>query len=165
MNPLVKASPLSRRSLLALATGSLLLAQGSGAHAQDAELPTTASLPESLALALKQGSPLVVMVSLKGCPFCKVARNNYLAPIQGQKGLVIVQLDIRSQRSVVDFKGRTMTQDALIRTWDLQIAPTVLFFGKGGVEVAERLEGGYIPDFYGAYLDERLAQARSKTRL
>lgn len=36
----------------------------------------------------------------------------------------------------------------------------MLFFGRGGVEVAERLTGGYIPDFYGAYLDERLAQAR-----
>jgi hypothetical protein len=27
--------------------------------------------------------------------------------------------------------------------------------------VAERLVGGYIPDFYGAYLDDRLRTARA----
>lgn len=154
---------LSRRSLLAFAS-TLFLTTG-GLYAQDAELPTTASLPDSLDLALRQGSPLAVMVSLSGCPFCKVVRNNYLAPIQGQRGLLVVQVDIRSQRAIVDFQGRTMTQDALIRNWAIKIAPTVLFFGRGGVEVAERLDGAYIPDFYGAYLDERLAQARAKTRL
>jgi hypothetical protein len=37
----------------------------------------------------------------------------------------------------------------------------VLFFGKGGSEVAQRLVGASIPDFYGAYLEERLRQART----
>jgi hypothetical protein len=30
----------------------------------------------------------------------------------------------------------------------------------GGKEVAERMEGAYLPDFYGTYLEERLAQGR-----
>ena len=38
-------------------------------------------------------------------------------------------------------------------------SPTLLFF-DGGKEVAERLVGGYIPDFYGAYLDQRMHTAR-----
>jgi hypothetical protein len=40
------------------------------------------------------------------------------------------------------------------------LAPTVLFFGSQGREVAARLKGAYLPDFYGAYLDEQLAIAR-----
>jgi hypothetical protein len=40
----------------------------------------------------------------------------------------------------------------------------VLFFGAKGKEVAERLEGGYIPDFYGAYLEQRLQVARALTK-
>jgi hypothetical protein len=36
-----------------------------------------------------------------------------------------------------------------------------LFFGRGGVELVERMTGGYIADFYGAYLDDRLRQARA----
>lgn len=160
----------TRRSALGLTAwgvvaGLFALTASSGAWAQEASLPSTESLPQSLSKALQRGSPLLVMVSLHGCPFCKVARNNYLAPLQGVDGLSIVQIDIRSQRAIVDFQGRSQTQDELIRSWNIKIAPTVLFFGKGGVEVAERLVGGYIPDFYGAYLDERLAQARKTTRL
>jgi thioredoxin-related protein len=101
------------------------------------------------------------MVSLVGCPFCVIARDNYLAPMQGQGGLSIVQLDMRNRQPVQDFSGVTQTQDELIRRWGVKVAPTVLFFGRGGVEVAERMVGGYIPDFYGAYLDERVRTARA----
>jgi len=124
-------------------------------------LPVPTSLPEELAAALKRGSPLLVMVSLEGCPFCKVARENYLAPLQRQSGLAMVQIDMRNRQMVQDFGGTSQTQDQLIRSWGIKVAPTVLFFGRGGVEVAERLVGGYIPDFYGAYLDDRLRTARA----
>ena len=42
----------------------------------------------------------------------------------------------------------------------MRIAPTVLFFGRDAVELVPRLTGGYLPDFYGAYLDQRLETAR-----
>lgn len=127
-------------------------------------LPTADSLPDELAQALKKGSPLLVMVSLDGCPFCKVTRENYLGPLREQEGLPVVQVDMRSSRAIRNFKGKTLTQDQLIRSWNIKVAPTVLFFGPGGVEVAERLVGGYIPDFYGAYLDDRLRLARAALR-
>ena len=38
---------------------------------------------------------------------------------------------------------------------------SVLFYGAGAREVSERLAGSSIPDFYGAYLEDRLAQARA----
>jgi thioredoxin-related protein len=127
--------------------------------AAPATLPTTDSLADSLATALKKSSPLVVMVSLDRCPFCKVARENYLGPLREQQGLLVVQVDMRSNRPIKDFKDATLTNDELTRIWGIKVAPTVLFFGRGGKEVAERLVGGYIPDFYGAYLDERLRLA------
>ena len=55
--------------------------------------------------------------------------------------------------------ARTTTHAELVRAWKVTIAPTVLFLGAGGREVAERLEGGS-PDFYSGYLDQRLEQAR-----
>jgi len=146
-----------RQCLLAGAAASLV---GVG-PAWAASLPMPTSLPDALAAALKNGSPLVVMVSLVGCPFCTIARDHYLAPLQGQSGLSIVQVDMRNREMVQDFSGASQTQDQLIRSWGIKVAPTVLFFGRGGAEVAERLVGGYIPDFYGAYLDDRLRSARA----
>jgi thioredoxin-related protein len=129
-----------------------------------ATLPSTDSLQAELAQAIKKNAPLLVMVSLDGCPFCKVARENYLGPLREQQGVLVFQVDIRSKRPIKNFAGLTLTQDELIRSWGVKVAPTVLFFGRGGLEVAERLVGGYIPDFYGAYLDERLQQARTAMR-
>ncbi len=131
---------------------------------QAAELPLAHNLKDELASALAKGQPLVVMVSLEGCPFCKVARNNYLAPLHTQEGLPVAQVDMRTRTRVLDFRGNAVTHDDLARQWKIRIAPTVLFFGRNGAEVAERLVGGYIPDFYGAYLEQRLAQARASLR-
>lgn len=133
---------------------------GAGQAAEQA-LPMPASLPAALAGALQKGSPLLVLVSLEGCPFCKMARENYLVPLQGQAGLSIVQVDMHNQQLVQDFGGVSQTQDQWIRSWGIKVAPTVLFLGRGGVEVAERLVGGYLADFYGAYLDDRLRTARA----
>lgn len=149
---------MTRRQCLVAGAAASLAGLG---HAAGVALPVPSSLPDELAVALKKGMPLVLMVSLEGCPFCKIARENYLAPLQRQLGLSIVQIDMRNRQMVQDFGGVSQTQDQLIRSWGIKVAPTVLFFGRGGVEVAERLVGGYIPDFYGAYLDDRLRVARA----
>ncbi len=148
----------------------VLVAAGLGAlwpvaQAASAQLPVAALLADELARALRHGEPLVVMVSLDGCPFCHVARNNYLAPLHAESRLDIVQVDMWTARPLRDFQGQALTHDRMVRRWAIKVAPTVLFFGPGGVEVAERLVGGYLPDFYGAYLDERLQQARRATRV
>lgn len=164
-NPLLLSSPrrpapflVSRRQVLL--AGSAVCFSGESLAAP-ATLPTAVSLPDELAQALKKNNPLLVMVSLEGCPFCKIVRENYLAPMREEQGLSVVQVDMRSSRSMKDFKGATLSHDEWIRGWRIHVAPSVLFFGRGGVEIAERLVGGYIPDFYGAYLDDRLRLARA----
>ena len=147
-----------RRQFLGLV--AMALAQGVGAQSvTPAALPTPQSLQVELTKALQQKQALIVMVSLEGCPFCRIARNSHLVPMQ-KAGTPIVQLDMRSAQSLLDFQGRTTTHDQLIKQWRISIAPTLLFFGPGGKEVAERMEGGYLPDFYGPYLEDRLLKAR-----
>ncbi len=143
---------LRRRELLAgplLATG---LARAAG-------LPAPRSLAEELDRSLQRHRPLLVMASLDGCPFCKTVRDHFLAPLRADTGQPIVQLDLGSAQAVAGFDGRAGTHAQLLRDWKVGVAPTVLFFGRGGREVAERLVGASIPDFYGAYLDQRLATA------
>lgn len=134
------------------------------ARAAHATLQPAADLRAQLAQALQRGEPLVVMVSLEGCPFCVVARDHYLAPLYAEGRIEVVQVDKRSRRTAVDFDGKPTTHDELSNRWGVRVAPTVLFFGRGGKEVAERLVGGYLPDFYAAYLDERLNQGRAAVR-
>lgn len=122
-------------------------------------LPLAVSLRDELAAALRQGQSLVVMVSLEGCPFCQAVRRSNLGPMH-REGLPVVQVDWRTQRALADFTGAAATHDAMAARWKIEVAPTVLFFGPQGREVAERLKGAMLPDFYGGYLDARLAAAR-----
>lgn len=150
---------LRRRQWSALALGALLGGAGLPALAAGKTLPLSASLPDELARALAKGQPLLVMVSLHRCPWCDEVRNNYLAPTRAQEGLHVVQVDMLSPAGTRTLQGEPITHNSLVSGWDVKIAPTVLFLGPGGKEVAERLVGGS-PDFYAAYLDNRLTQAR-----
>lgn len=149
---------LSRRAWLGAA---LSLGASSAIGAAALALPAARSLRDELSLALRGGQPLVVMVNLDGCPFCKTVRQHYLIALREQQGLPVVQVDMRSAAAVQDFKGAVLTHDTLVRAWNVTIAPTVLFFGHDGAEVAPRLLGAGSRDYYGAFLEQRLAQARS----
>ena len=144
-----------RRALLALAAGGA----ADGVRAAAPSLPPSQSLQGELARALAARQPLVVMVSLHGCPWCKLVREHYLAPMHAREGLPVVQVDMGGAHATRTVAGERTTHGALVRAWGVKLAPTVLFLGPEGREVAERLVGGS-PDFYGAYLDQRLARAR-----
>ena len=148
-------STTTRRTALAL----LAAAPAWGRAAPAKTLPPSHSLRAELARALAARQPLVVMVSLHGCPWCKLVRESYLAPMHADDGLPVVQVDMRSTRRTETADGQPTTHDALVRAWGVRLAPTLLFLGPGGREVAERLVGGS-PDFYGGYLDQRLEAAR-----
>ncbi len=149
-----------RRAALGLLTAALLpkafAAPGAGAL-----LPMARSLTAELEQALAARQPLVVMVSLDGCPWCRIVRENYLRPLRAAGKLPVVQVDIASAAPLQDFAGRATTHDALTRAWNVDTAPTLLFFGRQAREVAPRLVGVGSPDFYGAYLDDRIRVARA----
>ena len=125
------------------------------------EIPIAKSLQAEILIALKTASPLLVFVSLDICPFCKIARENYLLPLMNEQSIPIVQVNFRNSASVTDARGQVLTQDQLIRAWGVKVAPSVLFLGKEGKEIAPRLTGGSTSDFYGSYLDERIRTAQA----
>ncbi len=125
-------------------------------------LPVPASLQQAAQAAFAQREPLVLLVSLPGCPYCELVRRSYLLP-QRAEGLPVWQIDVTDQRRpILDFAGEPASGAVLARRWKASFAPTVLFFDRQGQEIAPRLIGIAVPDFYGAYLDDAWALARKK---
>jgi len=150
---------LPRRQFTAALAGGLLLP--ALALAKDTALPVPVSLPGAAQTAAAKREPLVLLVSLPGCPYCEVVRRNYLLPARNEAGLQAWQLNITDRTTpLVGFDGKATTAAAQIAEWKAGFTPTVLFLGPVGQEIAERLVGLASLDFYGAYLDERLATAR-----
>jgi len=128
---------------------------------QQAHLPTTHSLPQAAQAAAALKMPLVVMTTLKGCPYCDVVRGHYLLPMLRAGEIQAIQLDMTDRVTPLKgFDGRLTTAAAQIKAWQAKLAPTVLFLAPRGEELAERLVGMAVPDLYGAYLDNRLEDAR-----
>lgn len=124
-------------------------------------LPLARDLVAEGKLAAQRAQPLIVLVSLPGCVYCERVRRSNLLPRLAE-GQAVVQVDLRSNQAVRDWQGKPSSHDELARLWKVKLAPTLLFFGPGGLELADRMEGVYQPDFYDAYLDERLSRARQR---
>jgi len=128
-------------------------------------LPSPSSLRAVAQAAALRGEPLVVMTTLSGCPYCDLVRNHYLLPMRREGLVQAVQIDIRDRTSNLQgFAGESTTPADQAMAWKARFAPTVLFLGPHGQELAERLVGVAVPDFYGEYLQARLSEARRKLK-
>lgn len=122
-------------------------------------LPEIQSLPQELHAAAAIRQPLVVMVSLPNCPSCVIVRKHHMLPLLAQ-GVPVRQISMKDGSPMRALDGSQVTQDEQSRRWKVKVAPTVLFLGPDGRELAERLEGALLADFYAAYLEDRLQRAR-----
>ncbi len=151
---------MNRRSAVKLITGSLTL-PAAYVYAKDTALPVPTSLPQAALAAKARGEPLVVLISLPGCVYCEMVRRNYLLPGRRDDGLQAWQLNISDKTTqLTGFDCKPTTAALQAKTWSATFTPTVLFIGSQGQELAERLVGIAVPDFYGAYLEQRLVTAR-----
>jgi thioredoxin-related protein len=131
------------------------------AWATDTKLPVPASLKQAGQLAGSKREPLVLLVSLPGCPYCELVRRNYLLPMRAE-GLHAWQIDVTDGRRIVeDFQGQRSNGAALAAHFAATFTPTVLFFSAQGTELADRLVGVPSADFYGGYLDDAISRARA----
>jgi thioredoxin-related protein len=147
-----------RRRLL---LGGGVLIAGLPAASVASTLPVARNLSQEVGLAAQRGQPLIVLVSLEGCVHCERVRRSNLLP-RLALGQAMVQVNLRSNEVLQDGQGRSTTHDALARQWKVRVTPTLLFLGPGARELAERMEGAYQPDFYEAYLEDRLGSARQQ---
>jgi hypothetical protein len=143
----------TRRDLLlaSCALGALPAAAASA-------LARTASLEVAAKAAHRSGHALVLLASTPGCPWCKLVRESYLAPLQAA-GQPVVEIDMTGSGEIADFDGAPTTEARLARRLKIGLAPTVLFLGGHGEELAPRLRGVASTDFYGAYLQQRVDDA------
>ena len=158
---------ITRRAATQLAIYSIALyAVSTGASGQNGLNKTLLPFPADLALAARlanaAGQPLVLMVSLPGCPWCELLRRNYLGPMRGE-GVAAYEFMVNERsRTLQNFQAQRIMPAALSSDLKITITPTLLFLGRDGQEIASRIEGVASADFIGALLNERLSIARER---
>lgn len=129
------------------------------AHAGEPAVPLALDLRQDAQLAARAGMPLVLFFTLPDCRYCHTIRHSYLAPLPGS-AYVIREIEVNGSRAVTALDGAATTHAALAKRLGVQFAPTVLFVGPAGEELAPPLKGGDTAGMYGAYLDARFAAAK-----
>ena len=140
----------------------------SSASFGESSLPAATDLRADARNAKRSGFPLIVVVSLAGCPHCEVVRRSHLLPLLREEVQppkpIIRQIEINGRDFLRDFAGKEITHAQFAKTYGARIAPVVFFFNAEGESLAGPLIGAMIPDFYGAYFDAALSEAQSKVR-
>ena len=132
----------------------------------ETSLPAARDLAADAQSAAQSAMPLIVLVSLAGCPHCDAVRRSHLLPLlRGGVAAptpVIRQVEVNGSERLRNFNGREITHADFARRYKVKITPVVFFFDGKGVPLTEPLVGSMIPDFYGAYFDAAFNEAKSK---
>lgn len=158
----------------------LLSANLALAQQRHATLPLLTNFTADAARAQKEHQPILVLVSIERCPYCEQIRRSHLIPLSRQTnpGVLIREVDLHSSQSIresasaANQAGRNalhanaaqtkVTQAQWAQRYGARVAPTVLLLSPSGELLAEPLVGASIPDFYGAYLEERIEITKRK---
>lgn len=157
-----------RRSLLwvsgAMLTLSTALARPPSAWSAPARLPRLESWEPALSEAGRAGEPVIILWGTSGCPWCDALRRDVLVHVwreSAQRGVRVHEFDLADKHPLA--RAPELSPALMATRLNIRVSPTVSFHGPGG-ELAPRLIGYPSPDFYLAYLEDRLQQARNKLR-
>lgn len=110
-----------------------------------------------------RGMPILVEFALAGCPYCRVAEEDFLKPMirsgDYEDKVLIRRLRMDRSGSLVDFDGREISARDLAARYGVRIAPTVVVLGPDGQVLSDPVVGLKTVDFYGGYLDRAIRQA------
>lgn len=144
----------------------LMAGHAQGAETKPGMVPPLADLGRDGERARLEKKPLILFFSMPDCSYCKVVRQNYLAPLLRNHVVknrpVIREVDMTSLKEVKDFDRRLTTQRDVAKRFNVHAAPTVLFMDAHGELLTAPIVGGDIAGLYGGYLDNAFAESARK---
>ena len=107
----------------------------------------------------------VLLFSQPECEFCLEVRERYLKPLaaSARPGINVAEASIAERRPMHDWRGQAVTEADFARAAGVRFAPTVMFLSGDGRPLAEPIVG-LSRDYFGAYLEQRLALAATALR-
>jgi thioredoxin-related protein len=109
-------------------------------------------------------TPIILLFSTPGCPFCAEVRSHYLAPrLSGSPGtprLLVREIDITSRARLIDADGRVTTQAEMADRFGVRMVPVVMALDTRGRPLGEPLIGLDRAGFYESSLQSLIDRAQ-----
>ncbi|MBI4985144.1 MAG: thioredoxin family protein [Rhodocyclales bacterium] len=137
------------------------------AVAAAADLALAASFAADAAAARNANIPILVFFSRADCPWCKIARRDYLQPLAQDPAaasrVLIREVVLRDARPLADFDGRSTTHADFAQARAVRMVPTLEFLDAKGRRLADPIVG-VGADFYGAIIERAIDESLAKLR-
>ena len=114
--------------------------------------------------AAQKHLPIMLFFTQSACPYCERARREYLGPMARDPATAqrVVLREIAIESSLIDLDGRRVAAREYALVYNVRLFPSVILIDGSGRLLADPLVGYTVPDFYGAYLEARVAAATGK---
>ena len=137
-----------------------------------AQLLPADNLAQAAATAKSRRTPVLIAFMQESCPYCAIARRDYLIPLQSapqwQNRVLIREIDVDRSTVMRDFSGTETTHRAYARSLGIKRVPTLIVFDADGQPVAPPISGLLSEDFYQLYIEQAieagLARMQSRGR-
>jgi hypothetical protein len=133
-----------------------------------AQLQRADDLAQLAAEARSRRIPVLVAFMQQSCPYCAVARRDYLAPLQQdpqwRDRVLIREIDVDRDTPLRDFSGAATTHRAFARRHNLRRVPTLIVFDADGVAATQPLTGLLIEDYYRLYIEQSIEAGLARMR-
>jgi len=154
----------ARLWLAALLLAGVASAVCAAAHQVDKMIRTT-DLREEARIARDRNLVLMIEFSSETCPYCRKLEALFLLPMQRNADyddkVLIRSISLDSYETVIDFDGNSVDTGEFAARYGVSLTPTLVFVDSRGVEVGDKLVGIWSEDFYGGFIDNRIAEARA----
>jgi thioredoxin-related protein len=150
----------------------LILACASGAARAQTQFPPLQYADDFAALgaqAAGNATPIMLVFTRPGCPFCARAKTDHLEPLAANPdlGAKVMLREIESTNDLIplrDFDGALTTHGDFARKYEVRTVPTVIVVDARGKPLADAIVGLNVPDFYNLYLEQAIDAARLQMR-
>ena len=150
----------------------LILACASGAARAQTQFPPLQYADDFAALgarAAENATPIMLVFTRPGCPYCARAKKDHLEPLAANPGYgaIVVLREIESTNDLIplrDFDGALTTHGEFARKYEVRTVPTVIVVDARGKPLADAVVGLNVPDFYNLYLEQAIDAARLQMR-
>lgn len=139
-----------------------------GAAPGHAQLLPADNLAQVAAAARAQRVPVLIAFMQRSCPYCAIARRDYLVPMQSgpqwRNRVLIREIETDRGTPMHDFAGTATTHRAYARSLGIKRVPTLIVFDADGKPAAAPLVGLLSDDFYGLYIEQAVEAGLARTR-
>lgn len=133
-----------------------------------AQLQPAGDLAATAADARSRRVPVLVAFMQQSCPYCAVARRDYLLPLQNdpqwRDRVMIREIDVDRGTALRDFSGKPTTHRAFARSLNVRRVPTLIVFDADGKPAAAPLTGLMGEDFYRLYIEQAIESGLVRMR-